>query len=95
MGKLEEEKNPRGRRMMFGCLGVLVGVIVAVWIWIGPLFLTAKKKGFLDPEIKRTYDKFERHSHGLDALSGVGRTVTICGFLDGRDLAKVADGGYG
>lgn len=56
MGNLEEEKNPRGRRMMFGCLGVLVGVIVAVWIWVGPLFMTAKKKGFLDPEIKRNYE---------------------------------------
>lgn len=56
MGNLGEDKNPRGRRMMFGCLGVLVGVIAAVWIWIGPLFLTAKSKGFLDPTVKREFE---------------------------------------
>jgi hypothetical protein len=51
----EDEKNPRARRMIFGCLGIFVGVTVALYIWVGPLLLTAKKKGFFDPQVKRKY----------------------------------------
>ncbi len=53
---MAEEKNPRGRRMMLGCLGVLVGVIVALWLWIGPLLTTASRRGFLDRTEMRQYE---------------------------------------
>lgn len=52
----EEEKNPRARRMLFGCLGIFVGVLIALYFWVGPLLLTAKKKGFFDPQVKRKYE---------------------------------------
>jgi hypothetical protein len=41
---------------MFGCLGLLIGLIVALYLWIGPLFMTATKRGFLDPQVKRNYE---------------------------------------
>lgn len=53
---MAEERNPRGRRMMLGCLGVLVGVIAALWFWIGPLLTTASKRGFFDKTEMRTYE---------------------------------------
>ena len=42
--------------MLFGCLGLLIGIILAIAIWLGPLLSTAQKNGFFDPEIKRNYE---------------------------------------
>ncbi|QYK54506.1 MAG: hypothetical protein KF824_06295 [Fimbriimonadaceae bacterium] len=53
---MTEEKNPRARRMMFGCLGVFVGVVIALVIWLGPLVKAANKVGVLDPQVKRDYE---------------------------------------
>lgn len=51
-----EERNPRTRRMMFGCLGLFIGMVVAFWIWLGPLLVTAQKRGFFSPQVKRKYE---------------------------------------
>lgn len=41
--------------MMLGCLGVLLGIIIALWIWLGPLLKTAQKIGAFDPQVTRKY----------------------------------------
>lgn len=51
-----EERNPRTRRVMFGCLGLLIGMVVAFWVWLGPLLMTAQKRGFFNPQVKRKYE---------------------------------------
>lgn len=53
---MTEEKNPRARRMMFGCLGVFIGLVIAMVIWLGPVLRAAKKVGVLDPQVKRDYE---------------------------------------
>lgn len=75
----EEDKNPRGRRMMFGCLGILIGMIVAFAIWLGPLFLTAKKRGFLDPQVKRTYE-----GNTMDNLKNIHTAIMLYQESEGQ-----------
>lgn len=53
---MAEERNVRGRRLMLGCLGILLGVVVAVWVWLGPLLMTVQRRGFLEPQLKTTYE---------------------------------------
>ncbi len=50
-----DDRNPRGRRMMLGCLGVFAGVIIALWVWLGPLVSAANKVGAFEQPEKREY----------------------------------------
>lgn len=50
---MKEQAKPHSRRMMFGCLGLLVGFILALWWFVGPALTVAS--GYIEPQTKRQW----------------------------------------
>ena len=52
---MESEAPKRNKRMMFGCMGICIGILLAVLFFLLPVWKVAKKSGLLDEKVMREY----------------------------------------
>ncbi len=57
---------------MLGCLGIFIGIVLALWIWLGPVLSAGQKAGVFQPQKKTDY-----HGTNTDNLKAIHQALLM------------------